>query len=214
MRVHRVGDVRDDPEEAQIRRRVEAVDLALEPAQDVEERDEDRDLEEERQARGGRVDLVLLVEAHDLFLLALLVGLVLLLERLELRREHLEPLHRVDLLDGERHHHHPHHQREDDDRERPRETARRVQPLEDVREDVLERWRIEASAITRPSPWPPAEERLVMRVVDAAVAPRVAAQRAASRRGRPADEPELTQRVGRVVRAGRVVLAARPQGTG
>ena len=56
-------------------------------AQHVEQRDEDRQLEQQRQAGGERVDLVLLVELHHLLLVTLLVVLVLLLELLDLRRE-------------------------------------------------------------------------------------------------------------------------------
>ena len=51
------------------------------------------------------------------------------------------------------------------------------------------------------------EQPLVVRVVDAAVAPRVAAQEPPAGEHRAADEPVLAQRVERVLRAGRVVLA-------
>src|SRR5204863_464025 len=70
--------------------------------QDVVERDEDRDLNEKRQARGRRIDLVLFVEAHDFLVHARAVLLVLLLDRLQLGRVSLEMLHRAELLDGER----------------------------------------------------------------------------------------------------------------
>src|SRR5919204_5215071 len=51
------------------------------------------------------------------------------------------------------------------------------------------------------------EQRLVMRVIHAAVTPRVAAEEAPAGEDRSADETVLTQRVDRVLRAGRVVLA-------
>ena len=73
-------------------------------AQDEVERDEDRELEEERQAGRGRVDVVVPVELHQLFVPLLLVVLVALLDRLHLRHVRLHRLHRVDLLDRERDH--------------------------------------------------------------------------------------------------------------
>ena len=130
-----VGDVRDDvqPRERPRRR------VLRELAQHEIEREEDRDLQHQRQAGRGRVDLVLPVELHQLFLLALLVGLVLLLDRLHLRHVRLHPLHRLDL---------PHRQRDkddsDDDRQRhdgpgPRQADRPVQPVEHVPKQVLDR---------------------------------------------------------------------------
>jgi hypothetical protein len=104
------------------------------------EGDEDRELRQQRQARGGRVDVVLAVELHQLFLLPLLVGLVLLLDLLHLRRVPLEVLHRVDLPDGQRDQKEPDDHRQRDDRPRPRQADRtvRAEPLEDVAEEVLE----------------------------------------------------------------------------
>lgn len=55
---------------------------------------------------------------------------------------------------------------------------------------------------------PTSEQPLVMGVVDAAMAPRVAAKKPPSDEDRPLQEPVLTQSVKRVLRAGRVVLAA------
>ena len=52
------------------------------------------------------------------------------------------------------------------------------------------------------------EERLVARVVDAAAAPRVAAEEAPAGEHEPAEDAELAERVERVARAARVVLAA------
>ena len=49
-----------------------------------------------------RIDVVLLVELHHLLLLALLVLLVLGLDRLHLRRQLLHPLHRAELFDRQR----------------------------------------------------------------------------------------------------------------
>ena len=71
-----------DAQEARVAAR--GVDLGLElvASQQLEEREEDRELEQQRQAGGERVDLVLLVEVHHLPLLALAVVLVLLLDRL------------------------------------------------------------------------------------------------------------------------------------
>ena len=102
-----LGDV-DEAEPLEARARVLREDLVLEVAQDEEERDEDRDLEDDRQARGGRVDLVLAVELHQLFVLLLPVVLLLLLDLLHLRRVRLEVLHRVDLPHRDRHEQEPH----------------------------------------------------------------------------------------------------------
>ena len=113
--------------------------MLRELAQDEIERNEDRELRQHRQARRGRVDLVLLVELHQLFLLPLLVGLVLPLELLHLRRVALQVLHRVDLLDHQRHEQEPDHQRQRDDRPGPREPDRAVQPVEDAAEKIFER---------------------------------------------------------------------------
>ena len=89
------------------------------------------------------------------------------------------------------------------------EPARVVQPGEDVREDVLERAegcrRRSRARLSRPAE---REDRLVAGVVDAAVAPRVAAQQRASPRARlRARSPNSRKRVDRVLRAARVVLA-------
>ena len=71
----RLDQVRDE-EEAD-RRVAQHVGLEAVALEHVVERDEDRDLEDQRQARGQRIDLVLLVELHHLLLLTLLVVLVL-----------------------------------------------------------------------------------------------------------------------------------------
>ena len=108
-----------------------------------EERDEDRDLEEDGQARRGGVDAVLLVELHQLLVHLLAVALVLALDLLHLGRMPLEVLHGVDLLDRQRHEQHAHHHRQRDDGPGPRETDRAVRPeeVDDVGEDVDDRRR-------------------------------------------------------------------------
>ena len=113
--------------------------MLREVPQRVVERDENRQLDEHRQARSRRVDLVLPVELHQLFVLLLLVALVLLLDLLHLRRVALQVLHRVDLLHRQRHEQHPDDHGERDDRPRPREVERAVEPVENVARDVLER---------------------------------------------------------------------------
>ena len=70
-----------------VRRQAVTADVLLEVgAQHVEQRDEHRQLQQQRQTGGQRVDLVLAVELHDLLLLALLVVLVLLFQGADLRR--------------------------------------------------------------------------------------------------------------------------------
>ncbi len=136
--LRRLGDVHE-PDEVEARARVAREHLALEALEDVEERDEDRDLEDDRQARRGRVDLVLAVELHQLLVLPLLVVLPALLDLLHLRRMRLEVLHRVDLPHRHRDEHEPDEHDERDDRPRPREPCGRVEPLEEVGEEVLDR---------------------------------------------------------------------------
>ena len=114
------------------------MDLVLEMGRLLElvERHEERQLQEQREARGQRVDLVLLVEAHDLLLLALLVLLVALLDPLHLRRQPLERLHRADLLEGQRQDREPYHDRQADDRHPPSEPQLVVEELQDSLVDV------------------------------------------------------------------------------
>jgi hypothetical protein len=110
--------------------------LAQVLAQHVEERDEDRQLRDKREAGAEWIDLVLLVELHHLLLLALLVVLVLGLDRLQLRLHPLHLLHRVELLDGQRHEDRAHDDREQDDREAPGDPHVVVEELEDRLEDI------------------------------------------------------------------------------
>ena len=113
--------------------------LLREVLQRVVEGDEDRKLHEHRQAGGGRVDLVLPVELHQLLVLLLLVLLVLLLDLLHLRRVALQVLHRVDLLHRQRDERHPDDHGQGHDRPGPREADAEVQPVERVPRRVLER---------------------------------------------------------------------------
>ena len=99
VRVRRdVRDERAEPGQVSARR------ILRELPQHEVERDEDGELDEERQAGSGRVDVVVPVELHELFVALLLVVLEALLDRLHLRHVRLHRLHRVDLLDGERDH--------------------------------------------------------------------------------------------------------------
>src|SRR5207248_2545143 len=102
-------------------------------------RDEDRQLRDEGQTGPERVDLVLLVELHQLLLLALLVLLVLSLDRLQLGLQPLEALHRVELLERERHEQRPDDDREQHDRPAPRDANRVVEELQYRLEDVDQR---------------------------------------------------------------------------
>src|SRR4249919_292362 len=91
------------------------VDRMLRPPQHRVHRDQDRELQQHRPAPRERVDPVVLVELHDLFLLTLLVPLVLALDLLDLRLHDLHVLHRPDLLDPEREQDQPDHDGEQDD---------------------------------------------------------------------------------------------------
>ena len=75
----------------------------------------DGDSDDERQAAGERVDLVLLVELEQLLVLLLLVVLVLLLDLLDLRLHALHRDHRARLLRGEREEDEHHRAGEQDD---------------------------------------------------------------------------------------------------
>ncbi len=175
--------------------------LVREVPQRVVEREEHRQLREHRQARGGGVDVVLAVELHQLLVLLLLVRLVLLLNLLHLRREPLQVLHRVDLPHGERHEQDPDDHRQRDDRPRPRQADAEVQPVEDVPRRMLERrervrHEDEREVAHRTGSNPPRLHGLQR-------SSRQPAMSAA------ADEPVLPERLHRVLRAGRVVLARR-----
>ena len=172
---------------AEVGARVVAWAPSFEVLQDEVEREEDRDLDEHRQARGSRVDVALPVELHELLVLLLLVALVLLLDLLHLRQEGLHPLHRVDLPDGERDEGEP-----DDDRETTIDQAQ-------VRPTSLWRWSASTGADARAGRgWRGAEGsrdgsgRASGRdVVDAAAAPRVAAQQPPAREHAAAHEAVL-----------------------
>ena len=116
-------------------RRDEVLDLA----QRLVQRDEDRHLGQERQATPERVDLVLLVELHQLFVELLLVVLVLRLQLLHLGLRPLHGDHRLRLLGGEREEDQPHHDGEHDDREAG------------VRDDSVEEARIQPIPSRMPS---------------------------------------------------------------
>ena len=175
--------------------------LAREVPQRVVEPQEHRQLREHRQARGGGVDVVLAVELHQLLVLLLLVRLVLLLDLLHLRREPLQVLHRVDLPHGERHEQDPHEHRQRDDRPRPGQADVEVQPVEDVPRQMLER----RQRIRH-------EDEREMAHRTGSNPPRLHGLQRSSRQ--PAmsaapDEAVPPERLHRVLRTGRVVLARR-----
>ena len=92
-------------------------------SQHVEQREEDRKLDDQGQAARERVGAVLLVELHDLLVHRLLVVLVFLPQRRDLGGEggHL-PL-RVHLLHEQRHQDQPHQHDQDDDGQGPGPSA-------------------------------------------------------------------------------------------
>src|SRR5437763_10416078 len=170
---HRLRQVRDEQEAG-------PVDLVLEVRRLLElvQRDEERQLQQQREAGRQRVDLVLLVEGHDLLLLALLVVLVALLDPLHLRRQSLQRLHRAHLLEGERQNRQPDHHCQADDRHAPAESEVVVEELEDRLVEVdqrleelpdCERDEAHRAALTRNSRWfstgsrPPPERGLQRR---------------------------------------------------
>ena len=86
-----------------------------EPVQHAVQHDEDRHLDQEGQAPAERVDLVLLVELHQLFVELLPVALVLLLDLLHLGLEPLHLQHRLRALEGQRREQHHHREGEERD---------------------------------------------------------------------------------------------------
>ena len=108
-------------------------------AQHVVERQEDRQLRDHRETGRERVDLVLPVELHRLLLESLRVVLVLRLQHLHLRRELLQPDHRLRRLVGDRQQDRPHQQRQEHDRPSPSEPDRVVEEPEDRLEEVDQR---------------------------------------------------------------------------
>ena len=142
----------------------------------------------EREAGAQGIDLVLLVELHHLLVLALLVVLVLRLQRLDLRRERLQALHRLELLERQREQRRADHDRQRDDRDAPRQADVSWKNVEDRLEDIDQRLEdvredghgsADASRARRR-----AEQALRLDGIEAAVAPRVAAQQPPRRRGR------------------------------
>ena len=141
---------------------------------------------------------MLLVEGHDLLLLALLVVLVALLDPLHLRRQSLQRLHRAHLLEGEREDRQPHDDREADDREPPAEPHCVVpelddrvvdvdQGLEDVRDYEHRSGRV-AGCVTG------TEQRLGRDGVDPTAAPRIAAHYTPCGENAPAEATEAHAR--------------------
>jgi hypothetical protein len=119
----------------------------------AEERQEDRHLQQDRQARGERVGPGLLVQSHRLLGETLAVMAVLLLQLLDLRLEQLHVPAGLDLLHEQRDQCSADHQGEADDRQRPRPARlrtedapeERVEPGEDERGDPVERRHDEAA---------------------------------------------------------------------
>ena len=131
------------------------------------ERVEHRDLEQDRKAARGRVDLLGLVELQDLLLLALLVVLEPLLQCLHLRLDLAHRRHRLELLLRDREHDRAHDQCQADDRhpeiaqrvEQPQQQAenRDHEPIEPTPVDgPRELWnaRRSRSGRARLFPWP------------------------------------------------------------
>ena len=105
----------------------------------VEERDEDRQLRQQRHAGGEGVDFVLFVERHHLLLHALFVVFVLRLDLLDLRLQRLHRAHPFQLFVGERDQQGAGDDRQGDDRHPPAEADVVVEELEDRVGDVDQR---------------------------------------------------------------------------
>jgi hypothetical protein len=134
------------------RRLATDVDAQILP-QGVEEGDEDRQLQEQGNAGGERVDLVLAVEPHHLLLHALAIVLVLLLDLLHLRLQRLQRPHPLQLPVGERQDRGAGDDGEQDDRHPPAE-SKIVEEVEDGVGDVDQRLQhVGRRDHGRTSPW-------------------------------------------------------------
>ena len=155
------------------------------------------------------IDLVLAVELHQLFVLPRAVVLPLLLDLLHLRRVRLEVLHRVDLPHGDRHEHEPDEDDERHDRPRPGEPDRGVEPLEEAREEILDRpQRVEDGDHVVGSRVSGSRKRRRSRTWSTPPwLHGIAAEQPPPRDDRPADEAELAEGLEGVRGAARVVLA-------
>ena len=181
-------------------------DVLVGLAQDPEERDEDRELDEEWQATRQGIDLVLLVELHHLLVLLLLVVLVLRLDLLDLGLGSLHRHHRFGLLGRQREQHEHHQDGEQDDGD-PEVGDQPVEESQDRTEEVEDRVHGGSALLCR--------ERGVGRtrvrhgnVVDTARVPRVAASHPLHGEPRASSRAVDPQRIQRVLRARRVETAA------
>src|SRR5215213_2566721 len=104
-----------EPEQAAVGEALELVELFYR----VVERDEDGELDDERQTTAQRVDLPFAVESHHLLLLFLRVVFVLVADLIHVRFELLHPSHALDLPHGQRKEEGSYHGREHDDGEPP-----------------------------------------------------------------------------------------------
>ena len=131
-----------------------AVGDLLEAVEHPEQAEEERGLQQDRQARAERVGPGPLVEVHRLLRhrltgVGVLLVLVLGLDLLHLGLDELHPPRGVDLLDEQRDHRGPHHHHEADDGQRPRHARvgrdaedvgeQPVPAVQDPRDDPLER---------------------------------------------------------------------------
>jgi hypothetical protein len=184
-------------------------------AQHVEQRDEHRQLGDQRQTRAKRVDLILLVELHQLLLLTLLVVLVLGLQRFQLRLQALEGLHRAELLQRQRHEQRADDHRQEHDREAPAGAQVVVEDLEHRLEHVDERLEYVRGDEHHQAPlgwssWP--EQALMLWRVEPAVTPGIAAKQPPAREDQAPEYAELSDCLRGVLRTRGEVLAARSYG--
>ncbi len=157
------------------------------------------------------MDVVLLVELHHLLLLALLVVLVLGLDRLHLRRQLLHALHRAELLDGQREQDRAHAHRQQHDRPAPGHPDAVVEERQDRLEDVdqrLEDVRGDKHGSGGRSGRSGLEQPLFLDRIKASVAQRIAAQQPPPGQDEPAQYAVSGYGLRRVLRARGVVAAA------
>src|SRR5918995_6171868 len=150
---------------------LQAYELGLvgQPPHHVVEDREDRRLYEQRQASAHRVDLVLLVEAHQLFVELLPVVLVLHLQPADLGLQPLHLDHRARALEGQRRRddHHDAGQQCDGDRVVGNELVEEVEQARDELEEAVQhQWCFPSGTGSHPCP-PQGWQRAIRRITSA-----------------------------------------------
>src|SRR3984893_6275369 len=204
-RGHRLGRLAEGVEELGVEG-----DVLERRAEGPVEREEDGKLYNERKTTRERVDLVLLVELHHLFVELLAIVLELRLQPLHLRLHPLHRQHRLRLLGGQREEDQHHQDGEKDDRD-PEVGDRRVEEGQKPPACLVERVHGSVPALSGDRA-PGGRGRTYVRGwhgVDAVTAPGMTAGEPARTKPAPAHPAIVLDRLERVLRTGWPVPTAR-----